>query len=66
MDIELQFQQAKEIMFWVQSRLDGFKIPKMPTSKRHALAAACLHVAVEHNQAIIVLVDDKLSGRRSH
>ena len=47
-------------MFWVQERLDGRQLPGLPTIKRHQLASGCLHVAVEHSQAIIVLVEEKL------
>ena len=60
MSIEAQFQRAKETMLWVHSRLDGLKLPGMPTSKRQAMAAACFHVAVEHEQGILVLIDDKV------
>jgi hypothetical protein len=60
MSIDVEFQHAKAIMFWVQAHLDGRKLPGLPTLKRHQLASGCLHVAVEHSQAIIVLVEEKL------
>ena len=60
MSIDVEFQHAKATMFWVQEHLDGRQLPGLPTIKRHQLASACLHVAVEHSQAIIVLVEEKL------
>ena len=45
---------------WIHEHLDGAKIPAMPTSRRHQLAGATLHVAVEHHQAIVLLLDEGL------
>ena len=37
-------------------------ISRLPTDKRTQLSGACLHVAVEHAQAIVLLVDARLVG----
>jgi hypothetical protein len=60
MGIEVEFQHAKATMVWVQAHLDKRQLPGLPTIKRHQLASGALHVAVEHSQAIVVLVQDKL------
>jgi hypothetical protein len=50
------------VLNWIHSRLDGMRLDTLPTSKRVQLASACLHIAVEHAQAIVVLVDNGLFG----
>ena len=60
MSIDVEFQRAKATMFWVQEHLDKRQLPGLPTIKRHQLASGALHVALEHSQAILVLVEEKL------
>jgi hypothetical protein len=55
-----RLQRSDELIRWVHSNLDGTKIPALPSDKRVQLAAACWHVAVDHQMAIVVLVHETL------
>ena len=60
--IKQQLKESDRILLWVQSKLDGMKIPQLPDDKRSQLAAGCWHVAIEHSMAIVVLVHEALHG----
>ena len=64
LDIDLSdsLDRSKNILIYVADRLTGLKIPGLPDDKRLQLAMACQHVAIEHAQSIVVLVDEKLYG----
>ena len=51
--IKQQLKESDRILLWVQSKLDGMKIPQLPDDKRSQLAAGCWHVAIEHSMAIV-------------
>jgi hypothetical protein len=55
-------KQSIENLKWVVDTFHGLVIPSLPTSKRAQLAGGCFHVAIEHGQAIVVLVDERLYG----
>lgn len=46
----------------VAACLDGLKMPDLPYNKKLQLAMPCQHLAIEHGQAIICLVDKGLYG----
>ena len=54
--------KSKTFSEWVAARLDGLKIPELPNNKRLQLAMGSQHLAIEHAQAIIHLVDNKFYG----
>lgn len=60
--IDRRLAESKELSDWVASRLDGQKIPSLPRNKRLQCAMACQHLAIEHAQAIICLVDHEFHG----
>jgi hypothetical protein len=62
MNVQARLQQSEEVLLWVHSRLEGLKIRDLPHVKRLQLAMACCHVAVEHAQAIVVLLRNGLLG----
>ena len=55
-------EKSKKLSCWVADRLDGQRIPSLPHNKRLQLAMACQHLAIEHAQAIICLIDHELHG----
>jgi hypothetical protein len=61
-EIRTRVQGSTEVMLWVAQRLDGYKLRGLPTSKRQAIVAGAWHVAVEHDQAIVLLVQERLYG----
>ena len=65
MNIEGHLKESDDVLLWVHANLDGLKISKLPDDKRTQLASACWHVAVEHAQAIVVLVHERLYGSAS-
>ena len=55
-------EDSKNLLNWVATRLDGLRVPDLPDNKRLQMALACQHIAIEHAQAIIVLIDNKIYG----
>jgi len=62
MGIETRILQSREISEWVQSKVDGLSCPKYSTVKRARMAGACWHVAIEHAQAVVLLMEARLHG----
>lgn len=60
--IDRYLEASKELSAWVATQLDDLKIPELPCNKRLQLASACQHLAIEHAQSIICLIDHKLHG----
>ncbi len=60
MDIHGPLKRSEDTLIWVQQHLDGLHIGE--GNKRVHLAAGCLHTAVEHGQAIVVLVAEGIYG----
>ena len=60
--IHQRLQESERILKWVPSKISGMNIPQLPDDKRSQLASACWHVAIEHSQAIVVLVHETLHG----
>lgn len=60
--IQTRLKKSEQILHWVQGHLNGKKIPELPTSKRVQLAAACWHIAIDHQMSIVVLVHETLHG----
>lgn len=58
--IDSHVQRSIELIKWIAESLDGLKIPTLPTERRTQLSAATLHVAIEHHQAIVLLVEQGL------
>ena len=54
--------KSKELWSWVADRLDGQRIPNLSRNRRLQLAMACQHLAIEHAQAIICLIDHQIYG----
>jgi hypothetical protein len=61
-EVEARLRRSEKVLVWVANSLDGLKAPKLSSDKRTRLAAACLHVAIEHAQAIVVLAHEGLYG----
>lgn len=61
-DLTRALRESQETTIWIHARLDGLKIPRMRESLRTGMACASWHVAIEHSQAIVVLVDHSLLG----
>ncbi len=55
-------KKADDTLEWVQGRIDGLRVPTLPTEKRTQLASGCWHVALEHHQAITILTHEGLYG----
>lgn len=58
---------AEEKGRWVQSRLDGLQLPalnqeKKTLEKRARISAGCFHMAIEHSQALVLLLSQGLPG----
>jgi hypothetical protein len=62
MDLESALTHSEEIVMWVQANLESLTLRKIQGDKRSALAAACWHTAIEHDQAIVMLAIDELHG----
>ena len=60
--IRNSLEQSKNLSDWIAGRLDGLGMPRFSDNKRLQLAMACLHLAFEHAQGIIPLVDNGLFG----
>ena len=61
-DVGEALGESERILIWVADQLDGLRLPDLPNEKRLQLAAGCLHVAIEHAQAIVVLIQEKCFG----
>ena len=55
-------KESERTLIWIVDNINGLKVPDLPASKRLALAASCLHMAIEHGQAIVVLTQEKCFG----
>ena len=55
-------QTSERTLLWVAHQLDGLTLPGLSDNKRRRLAAGCLHIAIEHAQAIVVLTQEKCFG----
>ena len=55
-------QTSERTLLWVANQLDGLTLPGLSVNKRLRLAAGCLHIAIEHAQAIVVLTQEKCFG----
>jgi len=60
MNIQGPLKRSEDTLIWVQQHLDGLYIGE--GNKRVHLAAGCLHTAVEHGQAIVLLVAEGIHG----
>jgi hypothetical protein len=56
----LRLQTSDDVVRWVHTNLDGARVPALPDEKRVQLAAACWHVAIDHQIAIVVLIHETL------
>ena len=54
--------RSKENLVWVADRLNGLEIPALPRDRRVQLAADSQHLAIEHGQAIVTLIDRAFYG----
>ncbi|HKN58739.1 MAG TPA: hypothetical protein VJV97_07785 [Gemmatimonadaceae bacterium] len=55
-------QTSIAVLQWIHFRLDGLRIDRLAQNKRIQLASGCWHIAIEHSQAIVVLIDQGLHG----
>lgn len=62
LNLEDHLEKSKKTAAWVADQLNGLRIPNLPHDMRLQLATACQHLAIEHAQAIIALVDNELYG----
>ncbi len=60
--VSMLLRQSERTLLWVANQLDGLKLPGLSGNKRLRLAAGCLHLAIEHAQAIVVLTQEKCFG----
>lgn len=54
-----QIRQSMELHHWIQCQLDGLDIPN---NTKTTLATSCFDVAIEHSNAITILVQSNLNG----
>ncbi len=54
--------ESERTLIWVADNINGLTVPGMSDSKRLTLAASCLHMAIEHGQAIVILIEEKCFG----
>ena len=55
-------KESERTLIWVADSITGQRLPDLPHDKRLQLAAGCLHMAIEHGQAIVVLTQEKCFG----
>ena len=55
-------KSSERTLIWVADQLDDLRLPGLPNEKRLQLAVACLHLAIEHGQAIVVLAQEECFG----
>ena len=60
--VRKQLDNSFALWNWIANRLDGLKIRDLPQDQRLQLAMSCQHLASEHAQAIIVLMNNELCG----
>lgn len=60
--VAVRLKESDNVLLWVQRSINGLKIPALPTDDRVQLASPCFHMAIEHSQAIVVLVHERLHG----
>lgn len=58
-NIQDAIEKSKNIWSWIADELNGLKMPDLPYNRRMQMAAACQHLAIEHAQAIIVVITRK-------
>ena len=59
---EQNLQRSFELMAEIADEINGLRIKELPTCKRLQLAAACWHMAIEHGQAIPLLLWEEMYG----
>jgi hypothetical protein len=57
-----RLKRSEGVVDWLHAHLDGLQVPDLPTSKRMKLAAACWHIAIDHQMAITRLIELTLHG----
>lgn len=62
LNLEGPLEKSKETAAWVADQLNGLRIPDLSHDMRLQFATACQHLAIEHAQAIVALVDIELYG----
>ena len=55
-------EHSKTLVGWVADCLDGLTIKDLPHNRRLQMAMACQHLAIEHSQAIVALIDNEWYG----
>ena len=60
--IATSLEASKKLSDLIAARLNSLEMPELPDNKRLQLAMACQHLAIEHGQAIIHLVDNEFYG----
>ena len=61
-ELKKRLEQSDDVVPWVHAKIDGLQIPELSHDKRTQLAGGCFHVSVEHSQAIVVLMHERLYG----
>ncbi len=58
-DLQIKNSLAKSMSLasWITDHLNGLTIKNLPHDRRLQMAMACQHLAIEHSQAIIALID---------
>lgn len=54
-----EIRESKQLIQWIDSKIDGLDIP---STERSQLAAGCLDMALEHQKSIVVLTTSSLYG----
>ena len=54
--------ESERTLIWVADSINGLRLVNLPHDARLQLAVGCLHVAIEHAQAIVILVQEKCFG----
>ena len=60
--IKAAVAKSGRLAVWVAKHLNGLPIEELPHNRRLQFAMAFQHLAIEHSQAIISLVDNELYG----
>lgn len=60
--IATSLEASKKLSDLIAACLNSLEMPELPYNKRLQLAMACQHLAIEHGQAIIHLVDNESYG----
>ncbi len=59
MNLEENLKRCADNIRWLDKQIDGIAIP---SDVRCRLAGGCLYVALEHQKAIVLLIDNKIYG----